>query len=93
MPTLILTILFWGFWGGLIFFYPPANNFLLFGFYFLLFGAIFLTTALIFANSKLGLLIALWVILTLLFRYFQISNLLNLLLLTGIFIALGLYSR
>jgi len=91
LPTLILAILFWGIWTWFIFSFPPANNFLLFTFYFLLFLATFLTAALIFANSRKGLLIALFLILFLLFRYHHLANVLNILILAGIFISLEVY--
>ncbi|MGB9706597.1 MAG: hypothetical protein ACPLXP_00780 [Microgenomates group bacterium] len=91
LPTLVLAILFWVAWSWFVFSYPPANNFLLFTFYFLLFLATFLTAALIFANSRRGFFLAAFLILFLLFRYYQIANLLNLFLLAGIFISLEVY--
>jgi len=91
LPALTLATLLWGIWFWFIFSFPPANNFLLFTFYLLLFLATFLTTALIFANSRRGLFIALFLTLFLLFRYYQIANLLNLTLLAGIFISLEIY--
>lgn len=90
-PTLFLAILFWLSWGWLVYSTAPTSNLLLITFYLLLFIAVFLTTALIFANSRRGLITALFVVLLLLFRYYQIGNLLNLLLLLAIFIALELY--
>jgi len=91
LPTLILAILLWGSWGWFIFSFPPANNFLIFIFYLLLFLATFLTTALIFANSRRGLMIALFLILFLLFRHYHLANILNILILAGIFISLEIY--
>lgn len=91
LPTLLLAILSWSLWGWFIYSFAPTSNFLLFTFYSLLFGAVFLTSALIFANSRLGSLTALFVVLVLLFRYLQLGNLLNLLLLVGIFLSLGFY--
>jgi len=91
LPTLILAILVWGVWLWLIFSFPPANNFLLFTFYFLLFLATFLTAALIFANSRRGLLLALFLIFFLFFRYHHLANVLNILILAGIFISLEIY--
>lgn len=91
LPTLFLAILFWGLWLILIFKLSPESNLLLFIFYFLLFSALFLTSGLVTANSRLGLLIAVFALLTLIFRYHQIANPLNLFLLAGIFIAFGFY--
>jgi len=91
LPTFLLAFLFWLLWGGLVYFSSPDNSLLIVGFFLLLFLAVFLTAALIFANSRLGLLAATFIVLSLLFRYFQVGNILNLTLLTGIFIALGFY--
>jgi len=91
LPTLILAIILWGVWFWFIFSFPPANNFLIFIFYFLLFLATFLTTALIFANSRRGLMIALFLVLLLLFCYHHLANVLNILVLAGIFISLEAY--
>lgn len=93
LPTLILAIIFWGLWGGLTYFVPPTTNLSLIAFYSSLFLAIFLTAALIFANSKLGLLTALFTITALIFQQFKINNLLNFGILVAIFITLGLYFR
>lgn len=93
LPSLLLTILFWLLWGGLVYFKSPDNNFLLFCFFLLLFLAVFFTTALILANSRRGLFLALFVVLTLLFRLWQIGNLLNIVLLASIFIILEFYLK
>jgi len=93
LPTLVLATLFWGLWGWLVWSFPPTNNLLLITFYLLLFTTVFLTSALIFANSKFGFLTACFVVLVLIFRYFQIGNILNILLLAGIFISLGFYLK
>jgi len=90
-PTLFLAILFWLGWGWLVYFTAPTSNVLLIAFCVLLFIAVFLAAALIFANSRRGLIAAFFVILFLLFRHYQVGNLLNLLLLLAIFIALELY--
>jgi len=91
LPTLILAILLWCVWFWFIFSFPPANNFLLLTFYSLLFLATFLTAALIFANSRRGFFISLFLTIFLLFRYYEIANPLNLTLLIGIFISLEVY--
>jgi len=91
LPALILALAFWGLWGWLVYSFPPLSNLLIAAFSLLLFLAVFLSGALIFANSKLGLITALWLILFLSFRYFKIGNLLNLSLLTIIFLLLGIY--
>jgi len=92
-PALILALVFWGLWGWFVYSFPPTNNLILLTFYFLLFLAIFLTSALIFANSRLGILTALWFIFLLIFRYSKIGNALNIALLTGIFFLFGIYLK
>lgn len=90
-PTLILALVFWVFWGWLVYSYPPNNNLLLVVFYLLLFLSVFLTSALIFANSRRGFFTAFFVILFFFFRQHQIANILNLFLLVGILISLEIY--
>jgi len=91
LPALIFALIFWGLWGWLVYSFSPANNLLILIFYLLLFLATFLTSSLIFANSKLGAIAALWLILFLIFRFFKIGNILNLSLLTVIFFLIGIY--
>ena len=91
LATLLLAVLFWGVWGWLVYFKAPTENFLLLAFYVSLFLAVFFTSALIFANSRRGLLLASLIILSLLFRYYQIGNLLNIILLASIFVIFEIY--
>jgi hypothetical protein len=81
LPTLLLAILFWLLWGGLIYFTAPTNYLLLITFSLLLFLASFLTLALILANSRQGLIVALGIICFLILRYYQLGNVLNIILL------------
>jgi hypothetical protein len=91
LPALILTLIFWGGLGWLIYNFPPESFWLIISFYLLFFGAVFFTVALSLANSKIGLITALWAFTFLLMRYFKIGNFLNLSLLTLIFLLLGFY--
>lgn len=91
LPTLLLAILFWLLWGGLVYFRSPENNLLLAVFFCLLFLASFLTSALILANSRQGFIIALGIIFFLILRLFQLGNILNLILMVGVLISLNLY--
>ena len=91
LPTLLMALAFWATWGWLVYSKAPSPNFLMITFYFLLFTAIFLTAALVLANSRRGLLMASWLIAFLLFRYYELANGLNLLLLTGIVFSLEIY--
>ncbi|HUV42781.1 MAG TPA: hypothetical protein VMY36_02625 [Patescibacteria group bacterium] len=90
-PTLLLTILFWLGWTLVLFKVPPENLLSILGFFSLLFATLFLTSALFFANSRRGLITALFFVLVLVFRYYQIGNLLNLIILLAIFVALELF--
>jgi hypothetical protein len=90
-PTLLLALLTWALWGIIVWKVPPGPVLVLILFHTILFVAIFLTAALALANSRLGLIVSLFFNLCLLFRYFQIGNVVNLLLLAGIFISLGIY--
>jgi hypothetical protein len=90
LPTLLLSILFWFSWGFVLFKVPPESFLSILAFFGLLFGALFLTNALVLANSRRGLITALFFVLVLVFRYYQIGNLLNLIILLAIFVALEL---
>jgi len=91
LPALILTLIFWGGLGWLVYTFPPESFWLIISFYLLFFSAVFFTIGLSFGNSKIGLMTALWVLFLLLMRYFKIGNLLNLSLLTIIFLILSIY--
>ena len=90
-PTLLLAILFWLGWLLVLFKVPPENLLSILGFFSLLFATLFLTSALLFANSRRGLITALFFVLVLIFRYYQIGNFLNLMILLAIFVALELF--
>lgn len=93
LPTLILALIFWGLLAGLIYLFPPTADSSLIAFYLLLFLAVFLTAALILANSKLGLLTAVFIVTALIFQQFKINNFLTFGILTAVFACLGLYFR
>ncbi len=90
-PTLLLAILFWLGWLLVLFKVPPENLLSILGFFSLLFATLFLTSALLFANSRRGLITALFFVLVLIFRYYQIGNFLNLMILLAIFVSLELF--
>ena len=90
-PTLLLAILFWLGWSLILFKVPPENLLSILGFFSLLFATLFLTSALLFANSRRGLITALFFVLVLIFRYYQIGNFLNLMILLAIFVSLELF--
>ncbi|MEA3355254.1 MAG: hypothetical protein U9Q63_02085 [Patescibacteria group bacterium] len=94
LPSLILTLVLWGFLFSMIFYIEPelVKDILIKGFYlpfFLLFiPTIFLSLALILGNSKRGLLISVGLGIFLILRIYELGNVLNLLLITGIVIAI-----
>lgn len=90
-PTLVLSIFLWSLLVGLVFYFPPIGNFVIFLFFFLFFWSFFLTGSLIFANSRRGFLLAVFVIAFLFFRYFQIYNPLSIVLLAAILTTIDLY--
>ncbi len=90
-PTLLLTLFFGAGWGWVVFKTAPTNNWSLFAFFSLFFVAIFLASALILANSRRGALVAAGLTLFLLFRYYQLANALNLILLLGILVSIEAY--
>ncbi|MFC1727402.1 hypothetical protein ACFL0Y_02660 [Patescibacteria group bacterium] len=92
LPTLLLAIIFWVGFGWLTFSQNPSGNLIII-FFLLLFMAVFLTLALALANSRRGFLISLWLLVFLIFRYFALANLLNLVLLSGIIVGLELYLK
>jgi hypothetical protein len=91
LPTLILALIFWGLLAWLIYTHPPSSNFIIIAFFILFFLALFLTSALLFANSRRGLFLALFVIIFLLFRYHHLANPLNIIILLSIFLSLEIF--
>lgn len=88
---MVFAIIFWVAWGYFVNFFPPKDNFFIAVFFFLLLVSVFLSGALIFANSRRGLLLALFIVLLLILQYFQIANVLNIGLLMGIFLSLEFF--
>lgn len=84
-------VVFWALWVYILLKVPPLSNLALMIFFATLFAALFLSVALISANSRRGLLFALFIVLLLIMQYFQIANILNIGLLTGIFLSLEFY--
>tara|TARA_Y100000310_G_C20284755_1_gene624320 strand:+ start:56 stop:376 length:321 start_codon:yes stop_codon:yes gene_type:complete len=92
-PSLILAILSWLGLSWLIYSYSPHNLWTFLLFFFLVFSAVFFTSAFILINSRRGLLFSFLIILILIFRYFQIGNLLNISLLLAILVIIELYLK
>jgi len=96
-PLLILIFFFWTVLGLMVFFVEPGmvKNILIPGLYlpFFLnfFLALFLTLAIVFTNSRRGFLITLGIICFLILRLFELGNILNAFLISGLIVALDYY--
>ncbi len=86
-PFILIAIL-----GGFIFFVPPENILYFAAFYILLFTAIWQILQTFFDNKK-SLVYTIIIITYLLLRQNKIDNILNVILLAGLFVALEIYFR
>src|SRR3989344_6764303 len=91
LPTLLLTILLWGLFGGLVYFIDPNTFGAIPLFFILLFVTLLFTFSLIFANSRRGLAISISMTLFAMLAYLGIGNVLNLILILAIAVAIELY--
>jgi|WetSurSiteA1Bulk_404760.scaffolds.fasta_scaffold00067_14 hypothetical protein len=91
LPTLLLTILLWISLFFLIYFVEPDTFGVVPLFFFLIFFAFLFSFATLLADSRRGLSISVFLTLFLILRYFGIGNILNLLLLLGLFITSEVY--
>jgi len=97
LPTLILVLVLWGVLGVMMIYVEPelVKDILIPGLYlpfFLLFmPASFFTLALLLANTRRGLISSLGLTSCLILRVYELGNILNLLLITGIVIAVDRY--
>jgi len=91
LPLLSLTVILWVLLIALVYFTDPVKSVFIYVFFFITFFALFFTFSLILVNKRRGVLTAAGLTIFLILRYFGIGNLLNLLLITGIFISLELY--
>ena len=96
LPTLILTLILWSFLLSFIFYVEPelVKDIFIKGLYFPFFSLFipvsFLSLTLIFGNTRRGLLIAIGLGVFLILRIYELGNILNLLLITGIVIAIDM---
>jgi hypothetical protein len=94
LPTLILVLVLWSLFFGMIFYVEPelVKNVLVDGLYlpfFLLFiPACFFTLALVLGNTRRGFLVTVGLSIFLVLRVYELGNILNLLLISGIVIAI-----
>jgi hypothetical protein len=91
LPALILTIVFSSLFILTIIFLSPDGFLKFLSFYITLFLSSFFLFSLIFANSRRGFLISLFLLIFLLSKQFKIANLLNIILSLAIFVSLEAY--
>lgn len=91
LPTLLVTVLLWGFLGTLIYFIDPATFAAVPLFFVLIFSCLLFTFSLIFAGQRRGLIISIALTLFLVLAYLGVGNILNLALVLAIAICVELY--
>ncbi len=91
LPTFVVTLFLWVGTFGIVYFVDPYKNGAIPLFFLVIFFALFFTLSIVFINSRRGFLISMAVTLFIVLRYFGLGNILNLLLITGIFIAVDRY--
>ncbi len=91
LPTLLVTILLWSGIAGIIYFIDPHTFGILPLFFVLVFIALLFSFSIIFSHTRRGFLSALGLTLFIILRYFGVGNVLNLLLISGVIIALEIY--
>jgi hypothetical protein len=91
LPTVLVTIFFWICWGLIFYLVPPETFLMPLVFIVLTFFAVLFPSALIFANTRRGMFAASYITLIMILNYLDLGNILNFLLLLGLFIALEYY--
>lgn len=89
--TLFLTILLWIGVISVIFFLDPYQPWSIPVFFLILFFALFFTLSIVFINSRRGFFASLGLTLFAVLRYFGVGNILNLLLIIGVFTTIEIY--
>lgn len=90
-PTIVVSFALWTLIVFLLLFVDPVTPGIIYVFFILLFFAIFLPSALLLAKARRGLLLTLVIIIFLVLRYFQIGNVINLILIASAFGLLEYY--
>jgi hypothetical protein len=91
LPTLLVTIFLWLLVAGIIYFIDPHTFGVLPLFFVLILIAFLFSFSIIFSHTRRGFLAALGLTLFIILRYFGVGNILNLLLISGVIIALEIY--
>ena len=91
LPTLLLTIVLWGFLAGLIYFVDPAAFGIVPLFFIFIFFCLLFTFSLIFANGRRGLVATIATTFFLFLMYLGVGNILNAILIIAIALCIELY--
>lgn len=89
--TLTVIIILWGLFGFMVYFTRPDNTLALLSFFITLFLALLFTFSALFANTRRGLFVAMFVIIFLVLRSLGTGNIVNFLLMLGILISIEYY--
>lgn len=91
IPVFLMSVFFWFLLFGIIYFIEPDSALAIPTFFLIFFLALFSTSSLIFRNRRRALFVTIAITLFLFLRLLGLGNLLNLLVLLGIFVAAELY--
>jgi len=89
--TLLITLLLWLGVVGVIYFLDPYRATNIIVFFAVVFFALFFTLSIIFISSRRGVTASCALIIFILLRYFGVGNIINFLLIAGIYITLEIY--
>lgn len=84
LPTFLIAILLWLILATLVYFVEPETFGAVPAFFVLVFCAFLFTFAVIFANTRRGVIVALSTTFFLILRYFELGNILNLILIAAL---------
>lgn len=93
LPSLIVTLLLLLSLCSIVYFTDPKYPLFIFLFFANLFTLTFFISSLILASSRVGLIISTCITVFLIFRFFDIGNILNAILLVGLGIIADIYAR
>jgi len=91
LPSLFINFILWGLFACLIYFVSPTSFGAVLLFFVLFFISLLFTFSFLLASSRKGITLALAITIFLILRYFGVGNILNLLLISGVVIAIEIY--
>jgi hypothetical protein len=91
LPTLVVTIILWVVVAGMVYFTDPLDLGIIPVFLVLMFTTTLFTLSLVFADTRRGVITASALTLFLVLRLYEIGNIINLLLITGLALAIDYY--